>query len=226
MFGELFSLEKILDVCEKFLYFLKINVLFLLSNIPVLLFFLFVGISQVSVCLPLFLLCAVFAGPALSAVFFSMNRMLRKKETGAWKDYKTGYLDSWGRKMLIAGIQALAILIFWTNIQFFSVQMPFLPLAILFIILFAVTLLMTPNLYLLASRYEMSVTELLKGALVLCITKPLVTLGNTAMFLVILVLLEIKAGTFILFIASIYGFVVVFMNQRVLGAIEASQAKQ
>ena len=54
MLGELFNLERILGFCEKFLYFLKINCLFLLSNLPVLLFFLFVGISQVRIYLPLF----------------------------------------------------------------------------------------------------------------------------------------------------------------------------
>lgn len=52
------------------------------------------------------------------------------------------------------------------------------------------------------------------------ITRPVITLGNTAMLVVVLMLLEIQAGTFILFIASIYGFMVVFMNQRVLRAIE------
>ena len=70
MLVELFNLERILGFCEKFLYFLKINCLFLLSNLPVLLFFLFVGISQVRIYLPLFLLCLIPAGPAVSAVFF------------------------------------------------------------------------------------------------------------------------------------------------------------
>ena len=88
MLGELFNLERILGFCEKFLYFLKINCLFLLSNLPVLLFFLFVGISQVRTYLPLFLLCLIPAGPTVSAVFFSMNRMLRGTETGAWKDIR------------------------------------------------------------------------------------------------------------------------------------------
>lgn len=54
MLGELFHIEKILEVCEKILYFLKINLLFLVFNIPVLLFFLFVGISNVREYLPFF----------------------------------------------------------------------------------------------------------------------------------------------------------------------------
>ena len=86
--------------------------------------------------------------------------------------------------------------------------------------MFAGSLLITPNLYLLASRYEMKVKDILKGAVVLCIARPVITLGNTAVLAAALMLLEIRAGTFILFTVSIYGFLVVFMNQRVLKSIE------
>lgn len=223
MLGEIFHIEKIMDICEKILYFLKINLLFLLSNIPVLAFFLFVGISQVRTCLPLFLLCLIPAGPSLSAVFFAMNRIVHKTETSAWKDYKTGYMDCWGRKAGIAAVQMLLIWMFWTNIEFFSVEIPLLPLVILFGILFIGCLLITPDLYLLASRYEMNIKDVFKGAVVLCVTRPVITLGNAAMAALILILLEIQAGTTVLFMASIYGFMVVFMNQRILRTIEESR---
>lgn len=222
MLGELFNLERILGFCEKFLYFLKINCLFLLSNLPVLLFFLFVGISQVRIYLPLFLLCLIPAGPAVSAVFFSMNRMLRGTETGAWKDYKTGYQDTWGLKCLLAVIQCLLIWMFWTNVEFFSVQIPFLPLTVLFFLLFAGVVLMTPNLYLLASRYHMRVQDYFRGAAILLVTKPVLTIGNLAVAAFILMLLEIRAGTVVLFMASIYGFLVVFMNRNVMQALDNS----
>lgn len=223
MFGEIFQIEKILGVCDRLLYFLKINFFFLVSNLPALLFFLFVGIRQVRTYLPLFLICAVWAGPALSAVFFAMNRVLHKTDTTAWKDYKTGYLDSWGRKMGIAALQLFLAWMFWTNVEFFSMEIPVLPLTILFFLLFAGVIIMTPDLYLLASRYEMKVKDIFKGAVVLGFTRPVITLGNTAMLVIVLILLEIQPGTFILFIASIYGFMVVFMNQKVMRVIEESR---
>lgn len=222
MFGEVFRIEKILDVCEKILYFLKINFFFLVSNIPVLLFFLFVGISQVRTCLPLFLVCAVFAGPAFAALFFSMNRLLRGLETGAWKDYKTGYTDSWAQKMNLAAILVLLILIFWTNVEFFAVQVPVLPLTIVFAVLFAAVLLMVPEVFLLASRYRLGSREILKDALVLLLTHPAAALGNVAVLAFVLMLLEIRAGTFILFFAGIYGFMTVFINRKILDTLEES----
>ena len=82
MFSEVFQMDKILGFCEKLWYVIGANLLFLLSNLPALLFFLFVGASQVRTCLPFFLLCMVPAGPALSALFYTMNRLLSKTETG------------------------------------------------------------------------------------------------------------------------------------------------
>lgn len=75
-----------MGACEKIIYFLLVNLFFWGSNLPLLLFFVFVGISQAETFLPLFLLCAVPAGPALCGVFFSMNRMLKGTEVSAWND--------------------------------------------------------------------------------------------------------------------------------------------
>lgn len=224
MLSELFHLDKILDVCEKVLYFLKVNVLFLISNLPVLLFFLFVGISHVREYLPFFLVCLLPAGPAFSAVLFAMNRLFRGMSAGAWKDYKTGYTDTFRTKILLAAIQGMLLWIFWTNVEFFSVQMPFLPLLILFFVLFAGTVLMTPNLYLLASRYKMAVKDYLRGAVMLTITKPALTFGNLVAAVFILMLLEIRAGTVVLFMVSIYAFLIVFMNRKVVNMLDEHAA--
>lgn len=221
MAGGIFNVERILEICEKILYFLAVNTLFLLSNLPVLLFFLFQGIGNVGIYLPFFLLCLLPAGPAISAVLFSMNRILHGKETSAWKDFKKGYLDSFGKKILLAGIQLSAILVFWTNMEFFRMQLPVFPLVILFFLLFVGAVVITPNLYLLASRYEMKITNYLKGAVILMATKPLLTLGNVAAAFFILMLLEIRAGTVVLFMASIYGYLVVFMNRKVMQILDA-----
>ena len=93
MFSEVFQMDKILGFCEKLWYVIGTNILFLFSNLPALLFFLFVGVSQVRTCLPLFLLCMVPMGPALSALFYTMNRLLSRTETGAWRDYRKAYTD-------------------------------------------------------------------------------------------------------------------------------------
>lgn len=116
---ELFHIEKVLGFCERVCYFLLVNLLFVISNIPILLFLLFVGASQIRECLPLFLLCLVPMAPALSAVMYTMNRLIHGTERTAWKDYKKGYCSDFVQKIVLGAGQLLVILLCWTNIEFF-----------------------------------------------------------------------------------------------------------
>ena len=141
---ELFNIEKVLGFCEKVCYFFTVNLLFIISNIPVLLFLLFVGAGQIRECLPLFLLCLIPMAPALSAVMYAMNRLIKGTERSALRDYKRGYCSDFLQKAGLGAGQLTVVLICWTNIEFFSIQLRILPLTILFIILFAVSGLVTP----------------------------------------------------------------------------------
>lgn len=212
-----------MDVCDKICYFFIMNILFLLSNIPVLLFFLFIGISQVRTCLPLFLICCIPIPLALSAIFYSMYRLLNQTESTAIKDYLHGYQMDIGQKSKLALGQSIVILILWTNVEFFAKQLVILPFVILFAILFAFAILMTPMLYLLASRYQMTNKELIKTACILTCTRPILTLGNLAALFIILMSIEIMAGTTVLFMASIYGFLVVLMSRKMLQSLEENR---
>ncbi len=217
---ELFNIEKVLGFCEKVCYFFAINFLFIISNFPILLFLLFIGTDQIRECLPLFLLCLVPMAPALSAVMYTMNRLIHKTEGKAWKDYKKGYCSDFLQKIGLATCQLLIILMCWTNIEFFTLQFRVFPLTIVFILLFAVAVLVTPNLYMLASRYKMKNVQIAKTAVTLLIAKPVSTLGNTVALAIILVAFELSAGTTVLFMGSVYGFLVMFMNQNIMQELE------
>lgn len=191
-------------------------------NLPVLLFFLFVGISQLRVYLPLFLFSLLPAPLSLSALFFCMNRVTRGTQTGVFCDFKQGYMHDIPRKLKLGALQLAAILIFWTNTEFFARQLPVLPLTILFFLLFLFTILLTPYLYLLVSRYEMDLRSIVRTSCILMFTNPAGTLGNVAVLGVLLMALEISPGTAVLFFTSIYGFFIVFLNKPMMRKLEAS----
>lgn len=203
---ELFHIEKVLGFCEKVWYFFTVNLLFIISNFPVLLFLLFVGASQIRGCLPLFLLCLVPMAPALSSVMYTMNRLIHGTEGRALQDYKRGYCSDFLQKICLGAGQLLVIIICWTNIEFFTLQVRILPLAVLFILLFAAAVLVTPNLYMLASRYEMKNMQIAKTAVTLLIARPVSTLGNIVALGIVLAAFEISAGTTVLFMGSVYDF--------------------
>lgn len=218
---ELFNIERIFGFCEKVCYFFVVNLLFIISNVPVLLFLLFVGAGRIREYLPLFLVCLAPLAPALSAVMYSMNRLIHGIQRGALRDYKKGYRQDFMQKMMLGAGQLCAVLLCWTNIEFFSVQVRILPLAIVFILLFAVIVLATPNLYLLASRYDMKNMQIVKTAATLLIARPVAALGNIVALAVILAAFELCAGTTVLFMGSVYGFLVMFMNQGIMRELES-----
>ncbi len=218
---ELFHIEKVLGFCDKVWYFFTVNLLFVISNFPILLFLLFIGAGQIRECLPLFLLCLVPMAPALSAVMYTMNRLIHGTEGKAVKDYKKGYCSDFLQKIGLGAGQMLVIIMCWTNIEFFTLQVRIFPFTIIFMILFAVAVLVTPNLYMLASRYEMKNIQIDKTAVTLLIAKPVSALGNIVALGVVLAAFEISAGTTVLFMGSVYGFLVMFMNQSVLRKLES-----
>ena len=220
---ELFSMDKVMGFCEKVCYFFMVNLLFLISNIPVLLFLLFVGAGQIRECLPLFLVCLLPVAPALSAVLYAMNRVIHGTERMGFHDYKKGYCSGFSQKIKLGACQLFAVFVFWTNLEFFAVQIRVFPLMVLFVILFVITVLVTPNLYMLASRYELKNIQIVKTAVTLLIAKPVLTLGSVASFVLILVAFEISAGTTVLFIWSVYGFLIMFMNQGIFLELEKSE---
>ncbi len=218
---ELFHIEKVLGFCDKVWYFFTVNLLFVISNFPILLFLLFIGAGQIRECLPLFLLCLVPMAPALSAVMYTMNRLIHGTEGKAVKDYKKGYCSDFLQKVGLGAGQMLVIIMCWTNIEFFTLQVRIFPFTIIFMILFAVAVLVTPNLYMLASRYEMKNVQIARTAVTLLIAKPVSALGNIVALGVVLAAFEISAGTTVLFMGSVYGFLVMFMNQSVLRKLES-----
>lgn len=219
--ANLFSMERIMGFCEKVCYFFAVNFMFVVSNLPVLAFLLFVGVSEVRTYLPIFLLCMVFMAPALSAVFYSMNRLIRGIETGGIRDYVHGYKSDFGQKMKLGAGHMLVILILWTNIEFSALQIKNLPLTVLFGILAALAVLVTPNLYMLISRYEMKNMQIVRTACTLLIARPVATLGNIVALGTVLMAYELCAGTTVLFMGSLYGFLVMFMNQKIMIDLES-----
>lgn len=218
---DLFNWERVSGVCEKICYFFVVNLLFVVSNIPLLLFFLFIGIGQVRTYLPLFLLCMFPMAPALSAVFYAMNRLIGGVERGPIKDYWKGYTEDLIQKLLLGTGQLFAVFVLWTNVEFFALQVQVLPLTILFGILFAAAVLITPNLYMLASRYEMKNLQIVKTAIVLLFARPGETFANLVALAVVLMAFELSPGTTVLFAGSVYGFLIMFMNKKVIKILES-----
>lgn len=213
---DIFNWERIMNFFSRIYYFLGINFLFIICNLPVLLFLLFVGISRAGTFLPLFLLCLLPAAPAFSAVLYSMGRFVSGIEAGAVRDYRKGYEKYFKKAVKSGALQLTAIFMIWTNLNFFTRIVPVFLLAVLFMLLFLVVLLLTPNLYFLTVNTELTSPDVCKLALAYTLGKPVAAIGNLATFGIILLAFELSPGTTVLFMGSFYGFLVAFMNRRII----------
>lgn len=220
MLSEIFDWEKIMSVCYGIFYFLILNILFIISNVSVFAFLFGIGISSIGMYYPLFFLCLLPLGPSLCALFSCMDKLIKNKDIYPFKEYVKAYRKNFLPSMTISFIQLGILFMLITNIKFFANNHNLM--MYLFGILFLVILLMTPNLYLLSMKFKMGFVQLLKAALTITIGRPVLTLGNAAAFLIMMVLFEITSGTTFLFMGSCYAFLIVFLNRNLLKELTCS----
>lgn len=211
-----FNMGKLSILFDTIWYLAGVNIIFLAANIPLLLFFLFVGISQAGTYLPLFLICLLPLLPALSAVFYTMNRYFDKKDSGAFHDFKKGWCSSFSVSIKAGAIQLFFVFILWTNLQFFAGLKGGLILVVISAVLLLFVVLMTPNLCFLAGVYDGKTLATVKRAAAMTLGRPGTTLGGVAAFAAVLLLSQLSPVLSVLFFSGIYGFLVTFMNRNLL----------
>lgn len=218
---QIFDLEKMLTFFNIIFYSLVLNILFLFCNLPFLFFYFFVGIGSIGEYFPLFLLCLLPVAPALSALLHSMMKLVEYKDICPVKEYKKGYKNNWFKAIKTGTIQIIFAFILKTNIQFFK-QIPQLSiLAGMFMIFMLILIMMTPFIYLLIVRYDMSVLQILKATLTITIGKPVYAIANLMIAGFVFVLFELIAGTTFLFIGSLYAGLLVLSNQKLFHKLES-----
>lgn len=221
-----FNLEKINEFFNYIFTFLILNILFWLFDFPIIAFAAAFGIGWevMEQYYPIMIVCLIPMGPALCALFHCMNRLIRDKEIRWIKDFWIGYKQSFIASFLTAIVQAILVFMLITNIRFFAVAMP--ALVYIFIILLLLVILSMPVAYLLIMKFNMSAYQLLKATITITFAKPACTIGNAAAFLVLLIVFGISPGTTILFVSSVYAFLVVFMNHRMLLELAGEDKKE
>lgn len=221
-----FNMEKVNEVFNYIFTFLILNILFWLFDFPIIAFAAAFGISWevIKQYYPALIVCLIPMGPALCALFHCMNRLIRDKEIGWIRDFWKGYRQNFLAAFFTAVVQGVLVLMLITNIEFFIQTMP--ALVYVFIILLLLVVLSIPTAYLLIMKFKMRPYQLLKATITITFAKPACTIGNAAAFFVMLILFGFSAGTTILFVASVYAFLVVFMNQKMLAELAGEDTKK
>lgn len=220
MLNEIFNLDKILETFNYIFWFFILNLLFWILNIPLILFFVFVGISGIPTYFPLFLVCLIPVMPSFTIILYCMNKFYKTKNISIINDFWKGFKLNFGQGLIVWCIELVAIFLIFTNINFFSSVANSFVIPALFICLLILILAMTPYLFLIISRFSMTSLEVLRLSFILTFTRPILTITNFLLFLVALVIFEINPALVILFVSTLLGFALIFVNRVLLKELE------
>lgn len=218
--NENFNLKKLFDWFDYIFYFFSLNLFFLILNIPIVWFIMFVGISKASTYLPLFLLCLIPTGTSLTAMLYCMGKLLRDKSLNVFQDFIKGIKLNLKQSLFFWLSELIIVFILYFNIKFFSTVNYNLILIGIFIFISILIATTTPYIYILMSRFSMKNIDLLKTSLILTFTRPLMTVSNILICLVSLLLFEMVPGAMCLFIFSIFTFLLSYINRALISQLE------
>lgn len=220
MLNEIFNLDKILETFNYIFWFFTLNLLFWIFNIPIILFFIFIGISNILTYFPLFLVCLVPVMPTFTVILYCMNKLYKNKNIEVIPCFLRGFKLNFGQALFVWCVELVAIFLIFTNINFFSVAANSFIIPALFICLLILISAMTPYLFLIISRFSMTSLQVLRLSFILTFTRPLLTITNLLLVLVFMVLFEISPAIIILFISTLLGFCLIFINRTLLSELE------
>ncbi|HJD00313.1 MAG TPA: DUF624 domain-containing protein [Candidatus Dwaynia gallinarum] len=220
MLNEIFNLDKILETFNYIFWFFTLNLLFWIFNIPIILFFIFIGISNILTYFPLFLVCLVPVMPTFTVILYCMNKLYKNKNIEVIPCFLRGFKLNFGQALFVWCVELVTIFLIFTNINFFSVAANSFIIPALFICLLILISAMTPYLFLIISRFSMTSLQVLRLSFILTFTRPLLTITNLLLVLVFMVLFEISPAIIILFISTLLGFCLIFINRTLLSELE------
>ena len=217
---DIFDLDKIFDTFNYIFWFFMLNVFFLLLNIPIILFFIFIGLSKMFDYFPLFLLCLIPSAPSFTAILYCMRKLIFTGDLNLFSDFKKGIKLNFISALKIWIPELIIILILFSNIKFFTVFYKNIILVCIFSALLILVFSITPYLYILVSRFSMNSFDILKTSFTLTFTRPIITITNILLFIISIIIFELSPATMSLFIISILAFSIIFFNKYLIKELE------
>lgn len=221
-----FNFEKIFDYFNYIFCFFILNCIFLLFNLPLVLFFIFIGISNIGTYLPLFFICLIPTMPAFTILLYCMNKLLVNKDISIKKDFINGFKLNFFQALFIWIIELILIFMLQLNIRYFSTINPNIILVCIFSSIILFLAIITPYIFILISKFKMPVLSILRTASILSFTRPILTVSNILLFIISLIIFELIPGTIILFIFSLLAFALMFINKYLIAELQDISKKQ
>lgn len=212
--------DKIMELCENLWKTIGLNICFLLSNLPILSFLLFLGIQDIRNYPLFFCFCLLPLGPSLSALFSCILQWKKEKDIRVVYSYIKKYKNNFLQSILVSTIQCTFLYILMKNIIFFNIYFKNFYGKLLFQILITLWISMIPTFYIFIMRYHLTIGNIIKNTLIFLLSRPFILFGNMITLLFSCMIYELFPAISMLVIGSVYGYLILRMNETVFVMME------
>lgn len=209
--------QGILFTFTNYIYWLFLtNIYFILAN-SIFLFF-FMTLQQSFSNIILYFLALIPTGPAISALYYSMEKLIRTKELSPTKDFFEGYKKNM-KDTLFLWIPILSVF-FILLVDFQYLQGSNQLLANIILLLMVIGAMLTMNILAINMRFKFRIRDIYKLAVYYSFNKFKNTIGGMFILFLVGALTVLTTNFLIIFISSIVAYLLMFNAKEMLNDIE------
>lgn len=213
--------EGILYIFSNYIYnFMVTNFFFAAANV-VFLFFFMTLIQSVSNSL-LYYLALIPAGPAISALLYSMDKLARTGDLSPVHDFAYGYKSNLKQTLLIWASILTVLFILVIDIVYMrqSASLVNVAFSAILLVFLAIWVLVSLNALIINSRFSFRKRDLFKISAFYIVKTWKTTLANTGLLLAAAVLLSITIDFLLLFAFSLLAYFIMKQSRPMLKDVE------
>lgn len=179
------------------------NIYFVLSNIICLFFFMTLEPTFSNI--TIYFLALIPTGPAITALFYSIGKLIREKELSPLHDFVHGYKINFKDTMKFWLPLLLVLYILIVDLHYFNSNQSIINniLSIVFLIGIVLIMILSINAFLIIAGYKFRLKDIWKLSVYYSFKKVKITFGNISIVIISLFLLSVTSKFLFLFIASL-----------------------
>lgn len=216
--------NKIYLLTSKIIYIFIINVCFLVSILPIILYFF---ISEETLSIPILTFLGILIGPALSTMFSVMGKLINNKQDIATKDFFHFYKINFVQSIFVATIINIVLMICYVDIgYFFSTNMKII--SYLFIALAIFVGALSLYIYPILGKINAKTIDLFRISIGLILKKIHITLTNISVIIIGIAIVKVTSLSLIAFLfgGSVMCYFILKIEKDILDEAEETLKKK
>ncbi|BCZ44157.1 hypothetical protein psyc5s11_02240 [Clostridium gelidum] len=210
--------NKVYAITNYITNFFITNLWFLVMISPIIIY---IYIFEGNISMSILLLLSILVGPALTALFSIMGKLVREGDIAPTKDFFHFYKMNFLQSLLVGIILNILISITYFDMNYFSSKGNKY-FSYIFLALLALIIMLSIYIYPIISRYNIKIVHLFKISIKLLIKKIYISLSCISIIIIVLGLVRITRLSLVgvLFGVSIIGYLIMRMEKNIIDELE------